>query len=55
MQMDLFGQVFAADLRLSEKVDLVGYLVVVDKVGEQTDNGQRTENNFSCVHLFTSL
>nr|WP_279220531.1 hypothetical protein [Butyricicoccus sp. AF15-40] len=40
---------------LSEKVDLVGYLVVVDKVGEQTDDGQRTENDFSCVHLFTSL
>ena len=38
---------------LSEKVDLVGYLVVVDKIGEQADNGQRTENNFSCVHLFT--
>ena len=27
-------------------------LVIVDKIGEQADNGQRTENDFSCVHLF---
>ena len=38
----------------SEKVDLVGYLVVVDKIGQQTDNSQRTENDFSCAHFFTS-
>ena len=29
--------------------------IIVDDVGQQTDNSQRTENNFSCVHLFTSL
>ena len=46
---------FCCGFALSEKVDLVGYLVVVDKVGEQADDGQRTENDFSCVHLFTSL
>ena len=38
-----------------EQVDLVGYLVIVDKIGEQADNGQHAENNFSCVHLFTSF
>ena len=27
--------------------------IIVNDVGEQTDNGQRTENDFSCVHLFT--
>ncbi|MCB6694853.1 hypothetical protein [Agathobaculum butyriciproducens] len=28
--------------------------IIVDDVGQQTDNSQRTENDFSCVHLFTS-
>ena len=46
---------FSCELLLSEKVDLVGYLVIVDKIGEQADNGQRTENDFSCVHFFTSI
>ena len=45
---------FCCGFTLSEKVDLVGYLVVIDKVGEQTDDGQRTENDFSCVHFFAS-
>jgi hypothetical protein len=27
--------------------------IIVDDVGQQTDDGQRTENDFSCVHLFT--
>ena len=44
---------FCCGFTLSEKVDLVGYLVVIDKVGEQADNGQYAENDFSCVHLFT--
>jgi len=35
------------------QLDLVGHLVVVDDVGEQADNGQRTENDFSCVHKIT--
>jgi len=30
-------------------------LVIVNDIGEQTDDGQRTENNFSCVHLLTSF
>ena len=29
-------------------------LVIVNDIGKQADNGQRTENDFSCVHLFTS-
>ena len=45
---------FCCGFALSEKVDLVGCLVVVNDVGEQTDNSQRTENDFSCVHFFTS-
>ena len=44
---------FCCGFTLSEKVDLVGCLVIVNDVGEQTDNSQRTENDFSCVHLFT--
>ena len=28
--------------------------IIVDDVGQQTDNSQRTENDFPCVHLFTS-
>lgn len=31
---------FCCGFTLSEKVDLVGYLVIVDKIGEQADNGQ---------------
>ena len=27
--------------------------IIVGDVGQQTDNSQRTENDFSCVHLFT--
>ena len=27
--------------------------IIVDDVGQQTENSQRTENDFSCVHLFT--
>ena len=30
-------------------------LVIVYDIGEQTDDGQRTENYFSCVHLLTSF
>jgi hypothetical protein len=29
-------------------------LVIVNDIGQQTDNSQRTENDFSCVHFFTS-
>ena len=29
--------------------------IIVDDVGQQTDNSQRTENDFSCVHLLTSF
>ena len=48
--MDLFGQVFAADctFRTSDLLDSV----VIDKVGEQADNGQYAENDFSCVQIF---
>ena len=46
---------FSCELLLSEKVDLVGYLVIVNDIGEQTDDGQRTENDFSCIHFFTSI
>ena len=28
-------------------------LVIVNDIGQQTDNSQRTENDFSCVHFFT--
>jgi len=28
--------------------------IIVDDVGQQADNSQRTENDFSCVHFFTS-
>ena len=28
--------------------------IIVDDVGQQTENSQRTENDFSCVHFFTS-
>ena len=38
---------FCCGFALSEKVDLVGYLVVIDKVGEQADNGQYAENDFA--------
>ena len=27
--------------------------IIVDDVGEQADNGQYAENDFSCVHFFT--
>ena len=27
--------------------------IIVNDIGQQTDNSQRTENDFSCVHLFT--
>ena len=50
-----FRTVFCCGFALSEKVDLVGYLVVVDKVGEQADNSQRTENDFAWVQTFTSF
>ena len=46
---------FCCGFALSEKVDLVGYLVVVDKVGEQADNGQYAENDFAWVQTFTSF
>ena len=29
--------------------------IIVDDVGQQNDNSQRTENDFSCVHLLTSF
>ena len=35
--------------------DLVGYLVVIDKVGEQADNGQYAENDVAWVQTFTSF
>ena len=41
--------------KVSEKVELVGYLVIVNDIGKQADNSERTENDFSCVHLFTSF
>ena len=28
--------------------------IIVDDVGQQTENSQRTETDFSCVHFFTS-
>ena len=28
--------------------------IIVDDVGEQTDNGQYAENDFAWVHFFTS-
>ena len=28
--------------------------IIVNDVGQQTENSQRTENDFSCVHFFTS-
>jgi len=46
---------FCCGFTLSEKVDLVGYLVVIDKVGEQADNGQYAENDFAWVQTFTSF
>ena len=46
---------FSCELPLSEKVDLVGYLVIIDKVGEQADNGQYAENDFAWVQTFTSF
>ena len=46
---------FSCELPLSEKVDLVGYLVIVDKIGKQADNGQYAENDFAWVQTFTSF
>ena len=46
---------FCCGFTLSEKVDLVGYLVVIDKVGEQADNGQYAENDVAWVQTFTSF
>ena len=46
---------FCCGFTLSEKVDLVGYLVIVDKIGEQADNGQHAENDFAWVQTFTSF
>ena len=48
-----FSDRFLLRIYTVRKVDLVGYLVVIDKVGEQADNGQYAENDFSCVHFFT--
>ena len=30
-------------------------LIIINDVGEQTDNGQRTKNNFACVQIVTSF
>lgn len=46
---------FCCGFTLSEKVDLVGYLVIVDKIGKQTDNSQHAENDFAWVQIVTSI